>query len=74
MLGLEREALDGVTYGHARGAVLDGLLPAEKVGREWNVRRRHLPEVASVLGLRAKRKLGRPRKASAPSSNAAIAA
>lgn len=73
ILDLEREALNGVTYDRARGAILDGLMPAEKHGREWKIRRKDLPAVVSVLGLGVRRGPGRPRKAVSPSNAVAAA-
>ncbi|WP_140886697.1 hypothetical protein [Muricoccus nepalensis] len=72
-LGLDPEIFEGVTYNHVRNAVINGTVPAEKLGREWIIRRKHLAEVASVLGLGARRKPSRPRKASSPSNAVAAA-
>jgi hypothetical protein len=34
--------------------ILDGLLPAERIGREWAIRRSDLPQCARLLGLTLK--------------------
>lgn len=39
------------TYARCYRAVLDGTIPAEKVGREWQVADVDLPTVERVLGL-----------------------
>jgi hypothetical protein len=73
LLDLERDALARVSYRTCYGYVADGLIPAERQGRSWSVRRKDLAEIVSVLGLAPKRRVGRPRKAASP-SNAAVAA
>jgi hypothetical protein len=73
LLETEKAALDRVKYKTLYGQVLDGTLPAERVGGRWFIRRKDLQEIAAALGL-PQRRPGRLRKASAPSSSAAVAA
>lgn len=41
------------SYKQCYRAVLDGAIPAEKVGREWHVADTDLPTIAATLGLTA---------------------
>ncbi len=40
-----------VSYSRLYKAVLDGTVPAERVGSRWFLRRADLPVVAGILGL-----------------------
>ena len=53
----ERVALNRVRYQTIYGYVVDGMVPAERIGGRWAVRRSDLPKLAAVLG---SAKLGRP--------------
>jgi excisionase family DNA binding protein len=71
---IDRQALESVTYRTVYRRILDGQLPAEKMGRDWSVRRADFPAVILVLGLGGqRRKPGRPRKDVSSSSAAAAA-
>ena len=47
----ERTGKAPPAYNRCYRAVLDGLVPAEKVGREWRVADSDLPVAERVLGL-----------------------
>lgn len=70
-LGIPRDALERVKYRTVYNLILDGRVPAEKVGQSWGVRRRDLPTVANALGLTSNRRPGRPRQDSATPNAAA---
>jgi hypothetical protein len=47
----DRNAWSRVRYQPIYGLVVDGTIPAERVGGRWAIRRRDLPAVAMALGL-----------------------
>lgn len=66
----ELSQLTGRPVGYSRlyKSVLEGLVPAERDGSRWFMRRADLPAVASALGLMPAprvEKPGRPRRSSA---------
>ncbi|MBI0538965.1 hypothetical protein D9599_25765 [Roseomonas sp. KE2513] len=48
----DQSALEGATYKKCYLAIVDGKVPAVRIGSGWGVYRRDLPVLASVLRLR----------------------
>lgn len=69
----EQTALNRVRYKNLYGAVVDGLVPAERVDGRWYVRRRSLPTIAQTFGLRIHTETSKPASRRRPSNAVAAA-
>lgn len=72
-LEVDASALTRVKYQALYGRVLDGVLPAERVGSRWFVRRKDLSAILVLLGLISPKAPRASRQRRQP-SNAAVAA
>ena len=71
MLRRENSTLERLNHRRVFGAVLDGMIPAERINGRWYVRRDDLPKIAELLGVLPAPKIGRPRKVTQPAQVAA---
>lgn len=75
MLNRESAILERLNHRRVFGAVLDGMIPAERINGRWYVNKADLPKIAELLGVMPAAKSGRSRKdASSPSNQEAVAA